>query len=53
VTPRAVAEAAWHACCRQLGAASDDWLGDIENPFIMFHWQRESFAVLADGEFLF
>ncbi|MDA9371814.1 hypothetical protein N9R09_01780 [Porticoccaceae bacterium] len=34
----AVAELGWRACRRQPGAAADDWLGDIEDPFIMFNW---------------
>ena len=53
VSANPVAEVGWHSCYRQPGAAAEDWLGDTIDPFTMFHWHYETFAVPADAQLLF
>lgn len=53
VTANLVEEVGWHYCHRQNSASADDWLGNIEDPFIMFHWHLETFALPAEAQLLF
>ena len=48
-----VPEVGWHRCHRQLNSAAADWLGDVEDPFIMFHWHLETFSVPVGAQLLF
>ena len=53
VSTNIVPEIGWHSCYRQPNAAAEDWLGDTIDPFIMFHWHYETFAVPAEAQLLF
>ncbi|MDA9919619.1 type 1 glutamine amidotransferase [Porticoccaceae bacterium] len=53
VSTNLVAEVGWHSCYRQSNAAAEDWLGDTIDPFTMFHWHYETFALPAGAQLLF
>ncbi|MFP6826884.1 MAG: type 1 glutamine amidotransferase [Pseudohongiellaceae bacterium] len=53
VTENPVKEVGWHDCHRSDSSATDDWLGEVEDPFVMFHWHSETFSVPADAQLLF
>ena len=53
ISKNAVPELGWHYCFRNNNSKYDstgkstgnDWLGDIQDPFIMFHWHYETFSI--------
>ncbi|NQY63807.1 MAG: type 1 glutamine amidotransferase [Alteromonadaceae bacterium] len=49
ISKNAVPELGWHYCFRDKKTkcinTDDDWLGDIQDPFIMFHWHYETFSI--------
>lgn len=53
VTENSVKEVGWHSCIRASRGKTNntsvenelDWLGDTEDPFAMFHWHGETFAI--------
>ena len=53
VTSNSVEEVGWHYCYRQQNVSAADWLGDIKDPFTMFHWHLETFALPAEAQLLF
>ena len=46
-------EIGWHHCHRTQSKHADEWLGSCEDPFIMFHWHNETFALPEDAKLLF
>ncbi|MAA54021.1 MAG: glutamine amidotransferase [Porticoccaceae bacterium] len=46
-------EIGWHACSREDDLAAKDWLGDMSDPFIMFHWHKETFSLPENAKLLF
>ncbi len=46
-------EIGWHPCYRLNNKEAKDWLGDLDNPFIMFHWHDETFDIPPDATPLF
>ena len=48
-----VPEIGWHSCRRENNPAADDWLGDVQSSFPMFHWHYEAFDMPAGGQRLF
>jgi GMP synthase-like glutamine amidotransferase len=53
ISKNPVPEVGWHQCYRANTENAGDWLGDSEDPFIMFHWHFETFAIPANAELLF
>ena len=53
VTANPVEEVGWHYCHKQPSRYTDDWLGDIDDTFIMFQWHLETFALPAQAQLLF
>jgi GMP synthase-like glutamine amidotransferase len=53
VTANPVEEVGWHTCHKQPGRHTEDWLGDLDDTFIMFHWHLETFALPAEAQLLF
>ena len=53
VTTNPVKEVGWHDCYRINSEQSKQWLGDIEDPFPMFHWHSETFSLPANAVPLF
>ena len=48
-----VQEIGWHHCKPVNSDQARQWLGDIEDPFIMFHWHAETFSVPNNAQLLF
>jgi len=46
-------EIGWFPCFRENNSEANAWLGDIEEPFIMFHWHDETFALPPQAKLLF
>jgi len=46
-------EIGWHDCYRTNNQTSNDWLGELSNPFTMFHWHDETFGIPPDAIPLF
>ena len=53
VSENPVKEVGWHFCYRQRAGYASDWLGDAPDPFIMFHWHSETFAIPVGAQPLF
>jgi GMP synthase-like glutamine amidotransferase len=53
VSQNPVKEVGWHYCHRHLADDDSDWLGAVPDPFIMFHWHTETFAIPSPGRPLF
>jgi GMP synthase-like glutamine amidotransferase len=53
VTTNPVEEVGWHYCHKQPSRYTKDWLGDIDDTFIMFQWHLETFALPAEAQLLF
>ncbi len=53
VSQNPVKEVGWHFCYRQRAGYGCDWLGDIPDPFIMFHWHSETFSIPEAAQPLF
>ena len=53
VTQSPVAEIGWHHCFSHETSGANDWLGELDNPFIMFHWHVETFDIPPDATPLF
>ena len=53
VSTNSVAEIGWHSCYPQPGEATEEWLGDMCDPFVMFHWHYETFALPPGAQLLF
>jgi len=46
-------EIGWHDCYRTNNQIPNDWLGELSNPFTMFHWHDETFDIPPDATSLF
>ena len=53
VRANSVPEIGWHPCRRENNPAAEDWLGDLQSPFPMFHWHYEAFDIPDGGQRLF
>jgi GMP synthase-like glutamine amidotransferase len=53
VYKNAFKEVGWHPCKREDNQTANEWLGDIEDPFNMFHWHNETFDIPPDAVPLF
>ncbi|MGK0500380.1 MAG: GMP synthase-like glutamine amidotransferase [Oceanicoccus sp.] len=53
VSQNPVKEVGWHFCYRQRVAFGSGWLGSVPDPFIMFHWHNETFAIPKGAQPLF
>lgn len=53
VTKNSVIEIGWHDCSRANNQKANDWLGELINPFTMFHWHNETFDIPPDATPLF
>ncbi|MAJ87743.1 MAG: type 1 glutamine amidotransferase [Cellvibrionales bacterium TMED148] len=53
VTPNPDMEIGWHQCFRMNDLAAEDWLGELADPFIMFHWHKETFSLPKNSRLLF
>jgi len=53
VTTNPVGEVGWHQCFKKNNCHNTKWLGNIVDPFMMFHWHYETFAVPHKAQLLF
>ena len=53
VSKNPVPEVGWHFCYRQVAGYDSDWLQDIPDPFIMFHWHRETFSIPEGAQLMY
>ena len=53
ISPNPRVEIGWHACSREDDLAAQDWLGEVSDPFTMFHWHKETFSLPENSKLLF
>jgi GMP synthase-like glutamine amidotransferase len=53
VTDNPVGEVGWHYCTKTTNESVSEWLGGIDEKFIMFHWHFQTFSIPENAQLLF
>lgn len=53
ISANPVGEVGWHLCTKTSNKHVSDWLSDVDEKFMMFHWHFETFSLPENAQLLF
>ena len=53
ISANPVGEVGWHLCTKTSNKNVSDWLSDVDEKFMMFHWHFETFSLPENAQLLF